>query len=596
MKPSIIADPRALLQQVRQLLASDPTAAVRQLRLLLKQSPGDPVLLRMFGSGLRKLGKVKEAEEAEAEAIAASTRSPGHRQAAMAIAAGDKARANAILKTLLAQDENDVVALVMLGLQASLVRETDTADVLLQKAVSLAPADPSARLSYVEHLQKSRRSEKALEQLELLKGEAARSVQALSLRAYIYRDLGRLEEEVDVLRQLQKVDHPEKYHIRIGHALRTLGRNEEAVQAYRATLAKFPDEGTAWWSLANLKTVRFSDEDIASMQSSLERKGVPQLNRVRLGFALGKALEDRNEPERAFDFYAEANRLRHSMSAYNPNVVSRMVDRAIALFTPEFFAEREGAGCPADDPIFIVGMQRSGSTLVEQILASHPSIEGTAELSDMPNILRDLGEAAARRDMLLAEYIARLPIGELRKSGETYLETSRVHRVQGRPRFTDKMPNNWLYAHFIRLVLPNAKIVDVRRHPLACGFSNWKQLYGSGLEHSYSMEWMGRYYADYVRLMRHLDEVQPGAVHRVIYERLVDDVEGEARRLLDYLGLPFDERVLSFHSTERKVRTISAGQVRQPINRKGLDQWHAYEQWLGPMKDALGSALEDWDK
>jgi tetratricopeptide (TPR) repeat protein len=595
-KASIIADPNALLRQARQLLASDPQAAARQARQLLKETPGEPVLLRLLGAALRKLGKDQAAEQAESQAIQASVRSPGHRQAAMAVASGDSARANAILKQLLVRDETDVVALVMLGLQAGSVQETDTADALLQKAVSLAPADPSARMALAEHFQKTRRAASALDQLDQLAGGAGEAAAALSLRANAYRDLGRLEEEVALLRRLQEIDVPAKYQIRLGHALRTLGHTDEAVATYRQMVASYPDDGTAWWSLANLKTTSFSDEDIAIMKRALEIKESPPVNRIRLSFALGKAYEDRNEPEPAFHYYSQGNRLREEMSDYKPQRIAGWVDRSIDRFTAGFYAERKGAGCPAKDPIFIIGMQRSGSTLVEQMLASHPLIEGTAELTEMPNLLREIGDAAARRDLTFGDYVSRLAPDELRAIGQAYVDATQVHRTEGKPLFTDKMPNNWIYAPFIRLVLPNAKIVDVRRNPLACGFSNWKQLYGTGLEHTYSMEWIGRYYSDYVRQMHHLDAVQPGAVHRVIYERLVEDPEAEVRRLLDYLEVPFDDAVLDFHSSGRMVRTISAEQVRQPINRKGLDQWRPYEQWLDPLKQSLGPVLADWDK
>ena len=594
--PSIIADPKAALRRARELLADDPAAAVSQARELLKASPDNPGLLRVLGAGLRKLGEETEARRAEAAAIRASVRAPGHRQAALAVARGDKAQANAILKRLLADDETDVVALVMLGLQASAVKETDTADALLHKAVALAPGESSPRLALVEHLHKSRRAALALEQLEQLDASASESVQALSLRANVLRDLGRLDEEIALLLKLREMDGSDKYQLRLGHALRNIGRTDEAIEAYRRMIAAFPEEGSAWWSLANLKTIRFSDAEIATMQRGLEAASAPRTNHIRLNFALGKAFEDRGDPGQAYHYYAQGNRLRQEIANYRPDQTSGWVDRVATLYTAEFYAARAGMGCAARDPIFIVGMQRSGSTLVEQILASHSQIEGTAELAEMPNLMREVGDAAIRRGVPLSDYIGQLSADELRSLGQSYLDSTRVHRKQGRPLFTDKMPNNWLYAGFIRLILPNARIVDVRRHPLSCGFSNWKQLYGSGLEHTYSMEWMGQFYAEYVRLMRHIDAVQPGAVHRVVYERLVEDVEGEARRLLDYLDVPFEESVLAFHETERVVRTISAEQVRQPINRKGLDQWHAYEQWLDPLKQGLGATLEDWEQ
>jgi hypothetical protein len=317
---------------------------------------------------------------------------------------------------------------------------------------------------------------------------------------------------------------------------------------------------------------------------------------VRLQFALGKAYEDRKQPEQAFRHYDAGNRTRNATIKYQPEKIDDWVAQAEATYSAEFFSDRSGSACQANDPIFIVGMQRSGSTLVEQILDSHPEVEGTAELTELLALAREIGETAHRRGIKTNEHLRRMSGDELNALGQAYIDRTRIHRKTDKPFFTDKMPNNWLYAGIIRLILPNAKIVDVRRHPLDCCFSNWKQLYGKGLEHCYSMENMGRYYAAYVRLMQLMDRVQPGKIHRVIYERMIDNVEAEVRRLLDYLGVPFAEACLDFHSNERSVRTISAQQVRQPINRRGLDQWKPYEQWLDPMKAALGTALHDWDK
>ena len=593
-KPSIIADPQAALKQARQLLVSDPEAATRQVRRLLDSSPNEPILLRLLGAGLRKLGKEDEARAAEKHAIDASTRSRPHREAARAIAAGDKKRAAMILESLIAHDETDVVALVMLGLQLSLDSEFEIAEALLRKAVAAAPGDPAARMALAEHLQRARRAGDALDELDLLAGETAAS---RSLRASILRDLGRQPEEVAILEELARDDpRTPSYRIRLGHAYRMLGRTEDAIAAYRSVIAQSPHEGTSWWSLANLKTMRFSDAEIAQMESGLVNPQSPLTNLIRLNFALGKAYEDRREPERAFRHYEEGNRLRLTIATYKPEKVDQWVADAEHAYTPEFFAERAGSGCPAPDPIFVVGMQRSGSTLVEQILDSHPQIEGTDELTELPTIIREQGDIAHRRGISFAEHLRGMNAGELRAIGEDYMERSRLYRLTDKPFFTDKMPTNWIYVGLIRLILPNARIIDVRRHPLACCFANWKQLYGKGLEHTYSMEHMGRYYAGYVRLLRLVDQVQPGKIHRVIYERMVDDVEGEVRRLLDYLGLPFDEACLNFHSNERSVRTISAEQVRRPINREGLDRWKPYEQWLDPLKAALGSALESWDR
>jgi tetratricopeptide (TPR) repeat protein len=596
VKPSIIADPNAALKQARLLLGSDPEAAIRQARKLLESQPGEPAALRLLGAGLRKQGKVAEAEQAEKAAVEASARSPAHVEAARALVTGDTKRAVAILRTLIEQDGTDVVALVMLGGQLSLEAEYESAESLLHRAMDAAPGDVAARMALAEHLHRAGRITKALSVMDGL-GASAQAPAAQSVRANILRDLGRQEEEIAILEQLT-TSQPriESYALRLGHAYRTVGRTDDAIAAYRGVIAKMPFEGSAWWNLANLKTAKFSDQDIAQMERGLTAPNAPLLNRVQLNFALGRVFEDRQDAERSFRHYHAGNQLKKTISPYRSEKLETWIDKAEATYTPEFFAERSTAGFSAPDPIFVVGVQRSGSTLVEQILDSHPQIEGTAELTELPTIVREQGDIAHRRGMTFNEHLQRMSADELRAIGEEYVTRVGVYRRTNKPFFTDKMSTNWTYAGLIRLVLPNARIVDVRRHPLDCCFANWKQLFGKGFEHTYSMEHMGRYYADYVRLMRLMDRVQPGKIHRVIYERLVDDTEGEIRRLLDYLGLPFEKACLNFHSNKRSVRTISTEQVRRPINREGIGRWQPYEQWLGPMKSALGSALETWDK
>ena len=585
-----------MLKHARQMVNSDPKAAANQARRLLESYPGDPAVLRVLGAALRKQGKPKDAAKAEQEAIQASIRSPAHREAARAVASGDKMRGVQILESIIARDETDVVALVMLGLQLSTDDAFELAEPLLRKAVEFAPDDIAARTALSEHLQRSRHPAEALAVLDKLDRAASKAPAALSLRATILRDLGRQEEEVAILEKLAASgEQAETFRIRLGHAYRNLGQIDKAVASYRDVIARAPYDGTAWWGLANLKSAKFDDTDLAAMEQALGVPGAPDINRIRLHFALGKAFEDRKEAENAFRHYDAGNRLKVPLTTYKPERFQAWVDEAERDYDESFFDPGDNP-CLAADPIFVVGIQRSGSTLVEQILDSPPDIEGTAELTDLPSVIREQGDIAHRRGISFNEHLRRMGGDELRSMGQKYLDRTRVYRLTDKPRFTDKMPNNWIYAGVIRKILPNARIVDVRRHPLDCCFSNYKQLYGRGLEHSYSMENMGRYYADYVRMMRLVDRLQPGKVHRVIYERLVEDTEGEVRRLLDYLGLPFDEACLNFHSNERSVRTISAEQVRQPINRRGVGQWKSYEQWLGPMKEALGSALTDWDK
>ena len=598
VQSTIIANAKAALAQARQLLASDPAAAEAQARNLLASDPGNAAVLRLLGASLRRQGKAKDAADAEHRALEAATLNPVHRAAAQALQAGDAQRSVALLRSLLQEDDSDVLALTLLGLQAANAREFEIAEPLLRRAVAEAPEQPATRMALAELLHQSKRSALALAQIDSIDPALAGAEAIQSLRAETLSALGRLDEELEILERLSAAVAPNiiRYGIRIGHALRSLGRNDEAIATFRKITHAYPGEGTTWWSLANLKTVRFDDSDIAAMKAGLAMPNMPVQNHIRLNFALGKAYEDRREAEASFGHYAEGNRLRCSITHYDPLMIGEWVDKTIALFTPAFFTPRAGQGAPQRDPIFIVGMQRSGSTLVEQVLASHPLIEGTAELADMPLIARQIGETAGNTNQGFERYFAALGADELRNLGESYLETSRDHRSSERPFFTDKMPNNWMYLGLIRTILPNARIIDVRRDPMACCFSNWKQLYARGLDHSNTLATMARFYVDYVRLMRHFDAAQPGMVHRVIYDDLVDDLEGEARRLLAFLDLPFDPAVLDFHANERAVRTISAGQVRKPINRDGIGQWQMFEQWLDPLKFALGDTLDRWRK
>ena len=317
---------------------------------------------------------------------------------------------------------------------------------------------------------------------------------------------------------------------------------------------------------------------------------MPDCRSLHLHFAVGKAHEDRGEAAASFTHYAAGNALRRAEVGYDPAMIRDHVDRAIALFTTDFFAARANQGCPSPAPIFILGMPRAGSTLIEQILASHPAIEGTGELPDIPMIARRLGG----RSRAYPDCLTDLDPAELHALGAEYLDRAQVQRATDLPMFIDKLPNNWAHTGLIRLILPRARIIDARRHPLACGFSNFKQHYARGQNFAYDLGDIGTYYSDYVRLMRHIDAVQPDLVHRVIHEDLVDNPEHEVRRLLDFLDLPFDPACLAFHENKRAVRTPSSEQVRRPISRDGLEQYRAFEAWLDPLKHALGAFGEQW--
>ncbi|HVF94956.1 MAG TPA: sulfotransferase, partial [Sphingomonas sp.] len=382
---------------------------------------------------------------------------------------------------------------------------------------------------------------------------------------------------------LERAPDQPKVWMSYGHMLKTVGRQADGVAAYRRALLLRPELGEAWWSLANLKTVRFDDADIAAMHVALTRTDLTDEDRFHLDFALGKAWEDRREPDRAFDHYAAGNALRRTKIVYDADETERFVDDVVALAIPAFFADRAGWGCASTDPIFVLGMPRAGSTLIEQILASHSQVEGTTELPDLP--------AVARQVIAYPKGLADLTRDQAQTMGEEYLRRAAVQRRTDRPFFVDKLPNNWAHVALLRLILPNATVIDARREPRACCFSNFKQHFARGQAFSYALADMGRYYRDYARLMAHMDAVQPGRIHRVIHEALVENVEDEVRRLLAACNLAFEPACLTPHETERAVRTASSEQVRQPIFRTGNDAWRPFAARLGALDDALGDAI-----
>jgi tetratricopeptide (TPR) repeat protein len=528
------------------------------------------------------------------ETLAASVRDPRLMQAGLALVEGRLAVAEQLLRPHLKEKPTDIAAIRMMAELAGRLGRYGDAETLLRRALELAPAFTAARANLATVLYRQNRPAEAIEVLDRLLDEQPENAVHQNLKAAALGRIGGFEEAIGIYEQvLARFPDQPRIWMSYGHVLKTVGRLEDGIAAYRRALAVAPSLGEVWWSLANLKTVRLDGADIAAMTDALAGPDLSHEDRFHLHFALGKAHEDAGETEPAFRHYAEGNRLRRESIGYEADDTARRVDRAVALFTPAFFAARKGWGCPAPDPIFILGMPRAGSTLIEQILASHAEVEGTMELPDIPALVKRLGGRTRKSDEgAYPEMLAELRPEELRALGEEYLERAAIHRRTGKPFFIDKMPNNWAHVGFIHLILPNAKVIDARRHPLDCGFSNFRQHYARGQGFSYSLTDMGRYYADYVRLMSHFDRVLPCRVHRVVHERLVEHPEREIKALLDFLGLPFDRACLSFHENPRAVRTPSSEQVRRPINREGMDQWRPYEAHLGPLKQALGPVLD----
>ena len=584
------------LAETRRLIRDDPRLAALRAREILRVAPASADAWRLLGNALRATGDDQEAEQAELEAIAASVHDPRLIEAAGALVDGRLAVAERLLRPHLKARPTDVAAIRMMAELAARLGRIADAEALLRRALELAPAFAPARANLATILYRQNRPAEAVAMLDLLLGEDPTNPAHQNLKAAALGRIGSYEEALLIYEQVLAT-HPAqpKVWMSYGHVLKTVGRRDDSVAAYRRALALAPGLGEVWWSLANLKTVRLDDRDIAAMEAALAEASSGEEDRFHLHFALGKAHEDCARPKPAFAHYAEGNRLRRAGIDYDPDEIGGHVRRSIALFTPALFAARAGDGCPAPDPIFILGMPRAGSTLIEQILASHPAVEGTMELPDMPALAKRLAEKRQRSDPgRYPEALADLPASQLRALGEEYLARTRVQRKTGRPLFIDKMPNNWAHVGLIRLILPNARIIDARRHPLACCFSNFKQHFARGQGFTYDQTELGQYYRDYVTLMAHFDTVQPGRIHRVFHEALIDFPEAEVRRLLDFLDLPFDERCLRFYETERAVRTASSEQVRRPINRDGVDQWRKFEQYLAPLEAALGPVLTSY--
>lgn len=522
-----------------------------------------------------------------AQATRAAVHDPRLMAAALALAQNRLPEAEQGLRAHLKSHPSDVLAIRMMAELAARIGRPADAERLLRRALELAPGFTAARANLATVLHRMNRSSEAIAELDRLIEHDPDNSAHTNLKAAASARVGEYAQAL-TLYDAVLASHPGSARVWMskGHVLKTLGRQADSIAAYRRAIALAPGLGEAWWSLANLKTVHLDDADLAAMRAALARADLTDEDRFHLDFALGKALEDRGDAERAFAHYAAANGLRRQALHYDAADTTAAVDRAIAFFTPE----RLGlpAGDPAPDPIFIVGLPRAGSTLIEQVLASHPLVEGTMELPDLPQLARMAGKGG------YPECLATIGPEALAELGRAYLDRTRVQRKTDRPFFIDKLPNNWLHAGFIRTILPEARIIDARRHPLACGFSNYKQHFARGQAFSYDLADIGRYYADYTRLMAHFDRAMPGRIVRVRHEDMLADSDATIRRLLDALGLPFDPACLRFWETDRAVRTASSEQVRRPIFTDGADAWRPFSAWLGPLRQALGPALDLW--
>jgi tetratricopeptide (TPR) repeat protein len=516
-------------------------------------------------------------------------------QANDALMTGNAAEAEWTLRRRLLEEPADAAVLAKLTEIVLARGQVEEATVLLRRAVAADPAI-ERRMALIRHLQKYVGANEVLHEINALPLEIRSSAEVLELEAAMSGFLGDQDRQIAIYEKLVAEDDKNSaVWLALGDALRMVGRIDEAAAAVRKAIAARPTFGEAWWTLASFKSYRFAGKDVSAMRKALRGKLVDG-DALNFHFALGKALEDRGEFAKSFRHYEVGNAICRKGIAPAQTRVTDHVDRSIAAFTAELFGRNRGGGCSKPDPIFVVGLHRSGSTLIEQILAGHPLIEATNELTSMHILWQRIARLADRAGRSPFEELVRLGPSDFAAIGEEYLERAKPFRLAGTPSFIDKQPANWMFVGLILLALPKAKIIDARRHPMATGFANFKQHYASGMNFSHSLESIGTFYRDYWRFMSHVEAVQPGKVHRIINENLIEDPEGEVRRLLKFIGVPFDPACLQLQDSERTIRTPSAEQVRRGISREGVDQWRNYEAWLGPLRKALGDALDNWDK
>ena len=577
----------------------DAPRAIEAFETALRLNAALPASWNRLEALYRLIGKPADAERAAAQTRRIASIAPEVVAAEGMFSEGDLAEAEEIvrhyLKTRNPLDPDGMWLLAKIGMKLNIL---DDAEVLLETVLKMKPDDRVIRHDYAIVLALRHKHQRALEEIDKLLAADPGNRAFHTTHAAILMGLGRHDEALPIYqRVLAETPRDPDLHLSIAHALKTLNRTPEAMASYRAAAAIRPGYGEAYWSFANLKKYPFTDEEVATMRAEEARPQIELADHYHLCFALGKALEDRGQYEQAFRYYERGNALKKSETRYKPASIEYNTRSVKETFTAEFFAARRGCGCQTPGPIFIVGLPRSGSTLIEQILASHSQVEGTMELSNIPRLVQSLqgrdnyDSFKKFWDQYIAAISARRP-EEFRRDGEEYLAETLIYRTERKPFFTDKNPNNFRNVGLLQLILPNCRIIDARRGAMACCFSNFKQLFATGQEFTYSLEDLGSYYRWYIELMEHWDRVLPGKVLHVRNEELVEDLEGNVRRILDFCGLDFEPACLEYYRTERRIHTVSSEQVRRPVSREGVDQWRHFERWLGPLREALG-ALAD---
>lgn len=509
------------------------------------------------------------------------------------LAEGKLLKAESLCRTFLKQNPKHVEGMRLLadiGVKLSIL---DDAEFLLESALVFEPENPFARFDYINVLHQRQKYAQSLEQAQTLLDQEPSNDRYRTSVANQLVAVGRFEEALDVYDDIAtRVPNSAPLQLLRGHALKTIGRVDEAIEAYRSAYQARPEFGDAYWSLANLKTYRFTEAERQQMLAEECASTINTDDRIHLCFALGKAYEDTEQFEDAAHWYQRGNQLKRVDAAYDADRMTEQLKLQQRYCDAAYFSNIANSGCTDPAPIFIVGLPRAGSTLLEQILASHSQVDGTLELQNIPAIAHKLdGRRMVYDEPQYPRVLHDLESEQATLLGEQYIAETQIHRA-GAPYFIDKMPNNFRHIGLIKTILPNAKVIDARRHPMACCFSGYKQLFAEGQEFTYGLTEIGQYYRDYVELMDHWDQAIPGFVLQVQYEDVVDDLESQVRRILDFCGLEFEPACVEFYKTKRSVRTPSSEQVRQPIYRAGVDQWRHFEPYLEPLKTALGPVLQ----
>ncbi len=571
------------------LAANDPESAISAYKRAVELNPGLAASWKALAGLHDRAGRSEQARFATAQADYLASLPPELAGVIDLLHEGRLHKAESVCRAFLQKHRQHVEGMRLLADIGVRLKVYDDAEFLLESCIEFEPGNARARADYLKVLNRKGKFGKAFEQAGILVNQYPDSPAFRLSLASALAGLGRYDEAIDRYRAcLDESSNKAGVHVLLGHAFKAIGALDDAIDSYRTAYRLRPDYGDAFWSLANTKTYRFTDDEIKLVEEQERQPRVSAEDRIHLCFAAGKAYEDREDFAASFDYYERGNALRMVRSGYDPERTSRIVDAQIETCTAEFLDRLDDAGCDSPDPIFIVGLPRAGSTLLEQILASHSMVDGTMELHNILALAQKLGGRAVDEAPRYPQILAELDDSYFRRFGEQFIDDTRIYRANA-PFFIDKMPNNFMHIGLIRLILPRAKIIDARRHPMACCFSGFKQLFGEGQDFTYGLESVGRYYRDYVRLMDHWDDVLPGFVLLVRHEDVVNDLETEVRRLLDFCELPFESSCLDFHRSNRIVRTPSSEQVRQPIYRSGLDQWRHYEDWLEPLKAALGA-------